>query len=47
MKWTYEVQQMMADGATDFVECGPGKALQGMITKIAKGVEGITITGIS
>ena len=47
VKWTYEVQQMMADGATDFVECGPGKALQGMITKIAKGVEGITITGIS
>ncbi|MCI6504402.1 MAG: ACP S-malonyltransferase [Prevotella sp.] len=47
VKWTYEVQQMIADGATDFVECGPGKALQGMITKIAKGVEGITITGIS
>lgn len=47
VKWTYEVQQMMADGATDFVECGPGKALQGMITKIAKGIEGITITGIS
>ena len=47
VKWTYEVQQMIADGATDFVECGPGKALQGMITKIAKGIEGITITGIS
>lgn len=47
VKWTYEVQQMMADGATDFVECGPGKALQGMITKIAKGIKGITITGIS
>lgn len=47
VKWTYEVQQMIADGATGFVECGPGKALQGMITKIAKGVEGITITGIS
>lgn len=47
VKWTYEVQQMISDGATDFVECGPGKALQGMITKIAKGIEGITITGIS
>lgn len=47
VKWTYEVQQMITDGATDFVECGPGKALQGMITKIAKGIEGITITGIS
>lgn len=47
VKWTYEVQQMIEDGATDFVECGPGKALQGMILKIAKGIEGITITGIS
>ena len=47
VKWTYEVQQMMKDGATDFVECGPGKALQGMILKIAKGVEGITISGIN
>ncbi len=47
VRWTYEVKQMMADGATDFVECGPGKALQGMIMKIAKGVEGITISGIS
>ena len=38
---------MMADGATDFVECGPGKTLQGMILKIAKGVEGISISGIN
>lgn len=47
VKWTYEVKQMMADGATDFVECGPGKALQGMILKIAKGIEGISISGIN
>ena len=47
VKWTYEVKQMMNDGATDFVECGPGKALQGMILKIAKGIEGITISGIN
>jgi len=47
VKWTYEVQQMLEDGATDFVECGPGKALQGMIAKIAKGIEGVTINGIS
>ena len=46
VRWTQEVQNMMAAGATDFTECGPGKALQGMITKIAKGVEGITISGI-
>ena len=47
VKWTYEVKQMMQDGATDFVECGPGKALQGMILKIAKGIEGVTISGVN
>ncbi len=46
VKWTYEVQNMIADGATEFVECGPGKALQGMIAKIAKGNENVTIAGI-
>lgn len=47
VKWTYEVQNMIADGATDFTECGPGKALQGMIAKIAKGKEDITVKGIA
>jgi [acyl-carrier-protein] S-malonyltransferase len=28
VKWTQSVQQMVADGATEFVECGPGKVLQ-------------------
>ena len=36
VRWTLEVQNMMADGATSFTECGPGKALQGMIVKIAR-----------
>jgi len=43
VRWTQEVQAMLAAGATEFTECGPGKALQGMIAKIAKGIEGITI----
>ena len=43
VRWTYEVQQMIADGATDFTECGPGKALQGMIAKISRDV---TVHGI-
>lgn len=47
VKWTYEVQSMLADGAREFTECGPGKVLQGMIAKIAKGVEGVTTNGIS
>ena len=29
---------MIADGATEFIECGPGKALQGMIGRIDKNV---------
>jgi [acyl-carrier-protein] S-malonyltransferase len=29
---------MIADGAADFTECGPGKALQGMIAKINKDI---------
>ena len=46
VRWTQEVQNMIAAGATDFTECGPGKALQGMIAKIAKGLEGITAHGV-
>lgn len=38
VRWTYEVQSMIADGATDFTECGPGKVLQGTIAKINKDV---------
>lgn len=43
VRWTYEVQNMIAAGATEFIECGPGKALQGMIAKIDRSV---TISGI-
>ncbi len=32
--WTQLVQQMIADGAQEFIECGPGNVLQGLITKI-------------
>ena len=38
VRWTQIVQNMIADGATDFTECGPGKALRGMITKINKDI---------
>ena len=38
VRWTQCVQNMIADGADDFTECGPGKALQGMITKINREV---------
>ena len=38
VRWTETVQNMIADGADDFTECGPGKALQGMIARINKEV---------
>ncbi len=38
VRWTQSVQNMIADGADDFTECGPGKALQGMIVKISRDV---------
>jgi [acyl-carrier-protein] S-malonyltransferase len=44
VRWTKSVQNMIADGATDFTECGPGKALQGMIAKISRDV---TVHGIA
>lgn len=36
VKWTQSVQAMVADGATNFTESGPGKVLQGLIQKIYK-----------
>ena len=46
VRWTQEVQNMIAAGATDFTECGPGKVLQCMIGKIAKGNDAVTAHGI-
>lgn len=39
VRWTQSVQNMVADGATSFVECGPGKVLQGLVKKISADVE--------
>lgn len=39
VRWTQSVQKMVADGGTNFVECGPGKVLQGLVKKIAPQVE--------
>jgi [acyl-carrier-protein] S-malonyltransferase len=36
VKWTQSVQAMASDGATDFIECGPGNVLQGLVKKIHK-----------
>lgn len=34
VRWTQTVQHMVKDGALTFVECGPGKVLQGLVKKI-------------
>ncbi|MBQ0057287.1 MAG: ACP S-malonyltransferase [Bacteroidales bacterium] len=39
VRWTKSVQNMIADGAVSFTECGPGTVLQGLISKISKEVE--------
>ena len=36
VKWTQTVQAMVADGATEFTEVGPGKVLQGLVQKVHK-----------
>ncbi len=40
VRWTQSVQQMIADGATEFVEVGPGKVLLGLLRKIDRNVKG-------
>lgn len=39
VKWTQSVQQMVKDGASSFVEVGPGKVLQGLVKKISPEAE--------
>lgn len=39
VRWTQSVRQMVADGATSFVEVGPGKVLQGLVKKVAPEAE--------
>lgn len=39
VRWTQSVQNMIADGATEFVELGPGSVLQGLVKKIDRKVQ--------
>ena len=34
--WTQTVHNMVSDGIEEFIECGPGKVLQGLVKKISR-----------
>lgn len=38
VRWTQSVKNMIADGMTDFVECGPGQVLTGLIGRVQKDI---------
>lgn len=43
VRWTQSVQNMAKDGGKTFIECGPGKVLQGLVKKIAPEVEAMSL----
>jgi [acyl-carrier-protein] S-malonyltransferase len=42
VRWTQTIQNMVTDGATKFIEVGPGKVLQGLVKKISKDMEAVS-----
>ncbi|PZR33761.1 MAG: [acyl-carrier-protein] S-malonyltransferase [Azospira oryzae] len=43
VRWTQSVQNMVKDGGKTFIECGPGKVLQGLVKKIAPEAEALSL----
>jgi len=47
VRWTASMQKLIADGHTTFIECGPGKVLAGLMSRIDKSVKVISIDDIA
>ncbi len=45
VRWTQSVQNMFRDGAREFIECGPGKVLQGLVAKIEPSAQVSSLQG--
>ncbi len=43
VRWTQSVQNMVKDGGKTFIECGPGKVLQGLVKKISPEAEAMSL----
>lgn len=43
VRWTSTIENMIKDGADEFIECGPGKVLTGLIGRIDKSVKAHTV----
>jgi [acyl-carrier-protein] S-malonyltransferase len=44
VRWTQSVKNMLADGATEFYEAGPGNVLQGLIKKVDRCIKAESVT---
>jgi [acyl-carrier-protein] S-malonyltransferase len=42
VRWTQTIRNMITDGASHFIEVGPGKVLQGLVKKINKDMEAVS-----
>src|SRR5215217_1244139 len=46
VKWTQTVERLIADGATEFIEVGPGNVLQGLVRKVSREVQASSATTV-
>lgn len=46
VKWTQTIEQMIADGADEFVEVGPGNVLQGLVKKVNRAIQTSSATKV-